>query len=248
MRESLRYRPYGTAAILIEWPAKIDPEIIQDITRFERCIVKEEHVLDKIIAYHSLTVIYDSSFLGSHGFQDQVLFSKVVQSLKEQYSKKTEEPFVAQKVWQIPVCYDLEFGWDLNEISKQKNLSVEELIELHTQNPYLIYFIGFQPGFLYLGGLNKRIHMPRKANPRLRVEKGAVAIGGEQTGIYPSESAGGWNIIGKSPINFFDLSKSTPCFAKAGDLIQFQQVNKTLYQKFSEEVQNGQYQLQYKMQ
>ena len=84
-----------------------------------------------------------------------------------------------------------------------------------------IYFIGFLPGFLYLGGLDERLFTPRKSTPRLRIEKGAVAIGGKQTGIYPQESPGGWNIIGNSPIQFFDNSKNTPCFAKAGDKLQF---------------------------
>ena len=112
---------------------------------------------------------------------------------------------------------------------------------MHTSSQYLVYFLGFQPGFLYLGGLDSRLHNPRRSNPRLRVDRGAVAIGGEQTGIYPQDSPGGWNIIGKSPVDFFDVSKSRPCFAKAGDYVQFKPVDVATFDEISKEVKQRDY-------
>lgn len=235
MKFQLTYKPFGASAILIEWPEKIDPEIIQDITGFEKEVVKDPNVLDTVIAYNSLTIRY--SYIND--------FSKTVAELKELYAMDRVKEKTQQKVWQIPVCYDPQFGLDLEELSKEKKLSIDEIIQLHTESNYLIHFLGFQPGFLYLDGLNSKLHTPRKANPRLRVNKGSVAIGGEQTGVYPQDSSGGWNLLGKSPINFFDISKSEPCFAKAGEFIRFVSVDLETYHQTLDEVQQGSYELKF---
>ncbi|MDT7832377.1 5-oxoprolinase subunit PxpB [Flavobacteriaceae bacterium S356] len=229
------YKPFGESAILIEWPSRIDEEIIQDIVAFEKKIEKDENVLDTIIAYNSLTIRY------------RILknFNRAVVKLNELYAMERKQEVRKQKVWQIPVCYNLKFGLDLEEISSKKSIAVDEVIRLHTAPEYLIYFLGFQPGFLYLGGLNSQIHMPRRSNPRLRVEKGAVGIGGVQTGVYPQDSAGGWNIIGKSPIDFFDVTKTQPSFAKAGDRVKFQSIDLAVFKKIQEEVSEGIYKLKF---
>lgn len=242
---NLTYKPYGNSAILIEWPARIDSEIIQDIKQFEQRIRKDMYVLDTIIAYNSLLVKYRYQSNYPEKYSPLTRFPKKVELLKEMYVNKDENEVVSTKVWNIPVCYNAQFGVDLHEIAQEKNLSIKEIVKLHTEPKYLIYFIGFQPGFLYLGGLNPKIHTPRRANPRLRVEKGMVAIGGEQTGVYPQDSSGGWNIIGKSPIDFFDATKEQPCFAKAGDFIQFVAVDLETFKQISTEVKRGSYELKY---
>ena len=141
-----------------------------------------------------------------------------------------------QFLWEIPVCYDASFGIDLEEIANKKKCSVADIIRLHTETDYLVYFIGFQPGFLYLGGLHQNLHVPRKSNPRVRVDKGSVGIGGAQTGVYPQNSSGGWNIIGKSPLNFFNMKATNPCFAKPGDRIQFVAVDIHTFYEIEREV------------
>tara|TARA_R110002074_G_scaffold260307_7_gene432723 strand:- start:712 stop:1461 length:750 start_codon:yes stop_codon:yes gene_type:complete len=239
---NLTYKTFGTSAILIEWPAKIDEKIIQDIISFEKLVAKEQEVVDTIIAYNSLTISYNKDTNYSTHYKYRNSYTKKVQKLTELYVQKRDHIQKSQKIWQIPVCYDVAFGLDLEAISKEKECSIEDIIDLHTQPNYLIYFLGFQPGFLYLGGLNPQIHIPRKANPRLRVEKGSVGIGGEQTGIYPQDSAGGWNLIGKSPIDFFNIQKPQPCFAKAGDYIQFEAIDLETFHQISEEVNKGEYQ------
>lgn len=242
---NLTYKPYGNFAILIEWPTRIDPEIIEDITSFEKVIAKNQKVIETVIAYNSLTIQYRLRYNYSDDYRHRNDFQKTVTELKELYAMERFHQAAKQKTWHIPVCYDLEFGWDLEQLSQDKQLSVDEIVQLHTQSKYLIYFLGFQPGFLYLGGLNSQLHTPRKSNPRLQVDKGSVAIGGEQTGVYPQDASGGWNIIGKSPIDFFDISKSKPCFAKAGEFIQFESVDLETYKRICEEVQKGNYQLKY---
>jgi inhibitor of KinA len=239
---NLTYKPFGTSAILIEWPAKIDEKIIQNIISFEKLVAKEQGVVDTIIAYNSLTISYNNDTNYSTHYKYRNSYAKKVQKLTELYVQKRDDLQKSQKIWQISVSYDVAFGLDLEAISREKKCSIQNIIDMHTKPNYLIYFLGFQPGFLYLGGLDPLIHIPRKANPRLRVEKGSVGIGGEQTGVYPQDSAGGWNLIGKSPIDFFNIQKPQPCFAKAGDYIKFEAIDLETFHQISEEVNKGEYQ------
>lgn len=232
---NLTYKPFGKSAILIEWPSKIDEAIIRDVVAFENTLEKERQILDTLIAYHSLTIRYDA----------EVDFEAEVSHLKKWYGESRQQKEQEGRLWHIPVCYDLEFGLDLEEIAQTKNISIEDVIQLHSSPDYLVYFLGFRPGFLYLGGLHSEIHIPRRANPRLRVAKGSVGIGGEQTGVYPQESAGGWNILGKSPIDFFDPSSSNPCFARAGDRVKFEPVDRDTFHELEAKVQGGNYKLKF---
>ena len=213
-RFKLTYKPFGERAILIEWPLKINKNILSDIILFKEKILHKniKQILELRSSYNSLLIIYNV-FIKNYKFK--------IESLNKIYESDVLRIKLESNLWKIPVCYHDEFALDLDIISKQKNISKSEIIKQHTQTIYTVYFIGFLPGFLYLGGLNERLHIPRKSTPRLHIEKGAVAIGGKQTGVYPNASPGGWNIIGNSPIRFFDVSKETPCFAKAGDAIQF---------------------------
>lgn len=210
----LTYKPFGERALLIEWPQKIDAKMLENVLSFKES-VKNHYIKEGVYinsAYNSLLISY------KHTIEN--IYNEI-SILKELYLEQESKFKTKIKRWKIPVCYDALFGIDLGEISIQNNITKEAVIGLHSNTIYTVFFIGFLPGFLYLGGLDEKLHIPRKMSPRLKVEKGSVAIGGSQTGVYPSESPGGWNIIGNTPINFFDTSKSRPCFAKAGDEIQF---------------------------
>ena len=183
MSFNLSYKPFGERSILIEWPERIDENILQDIIRFKDLIHKNniKVIVELKIAYNSLLIGYDTI---CRNFENDVYFlKKLYKTLKTEHDKMS-------KRWKIPVCYDLVFGIDLEAISKEKNLSITDIINRHSKAFYTVYFMGFLPGFLYLGGLDEAIFIPRKRSPRLKVEKGAVAIGGNQTGIYPKESPG----------------------------------------------------------
>lgn len=129
------------------------------------------------------------------------------------------------KLWEIPVCYEPEFGTDLRRLAEEKKLSLSQFIEVHCAPSYRIHFFGFLPGFFYLNGLEERLHTPRKAVPNLRVPSGSVAIGGAQTGIYPGDSPGGWHIIGRTPLSLFNPDTEPPVWAKVGDQIRFYPVS-----------------------
>ena len=232
MKFQLTYKLFGRSAILIEWPANISQEIIQDIISFERKIKEIDSILDTIIAYNSLLIRYQNPITNN-----EILISQ----LKNIYEASSYLIKQDQFLWHIPVCYDVSFGIDLEEIANKKKCSVADIIRLHTETDYLVYFIGFQPGFLYLGGLHQNLNIPRKSNPRVRVEMGSVGIGGSQTGVYPQDSSGGWNIIGKSPLNFFDINASESCFAKPGDRIQFVAIDIHTFYQIEREVINQEF-------
>ncbi|SEE13665.1 inhibitor of KinA [Tenacibaculum sp. MAR_2010_89] len=234
MLKVLSYKPFGVKAILIEWEARISTVILNDIINFKTKISfsKNDVLDDCIVGYHSLTLVYKERIND---------FLREVESLKRLSLIEDIKNSTAKYIWEIPVCYDLQFGIDLEEMSRVKNINIDEIIKFHTQNLYTVYFIGFLPGFLYLGGLNKILYMNRKATPRLEVFEGAVAIGGNQTGVYPSKSPGGWNILGKTPVLFFNHNNSTPCFAKSGDKIRFKPVNLEEFKKLEKEIKNGNY-------
>ena len=227
MKFQLTYKLFGRSAILVEWPANISQDIIQDIISFERQVKEIDSILDTVIAYNSLLIRCQNPIV------DQEL---TISQLKNEYAASTYLMKQDQFLWDIPVCYDASFGLDLEEIANEKKCSVADIIRLHTDTNYLVYFIGFQPGFLYLGGLHQNLHVPRKSNPRVRVDKGSVGIGGAQTGVYPQNSSGGWNIIGKSPLNFFNMKATNPCFAKPGDRIQFVAVDIHTFYEIEREV------------
>ncbi len=125
------------------------------------------------------------------------------------------------KTIQIPVCYEKPYAPDLNSLASFLDITPNELVERHTSGSYLVHMLGFLPGFLYLGGLDESLHYPRKNTPSINISKGSVGIGGQQTGIYPVESPGGWHIIGRTPLTLFDANRSNPTIAEPLDEIKF---------------------------
>lgn len=237
MAFKLTYKLFGERSILVEWPEVIDDKILKDIIQFKTRIEEKniESIVEVKSAYNSLLIIYDSICRN---------FENEVNCLEKTYKSVKMNTDTVSVLWKIPVCYDAEFGIDLETISVEKKLSKETIIRLHSQTVYTVYFIGFLPGFLYLGGLNESLFVPRKSTPRLQIEKGAVAIGGHQTGVYPTTSPGGWSIIGNSPVDFFNPKSDPPCFVKAGDKIVFNPVSFKEYMDIKSLVQEGVYKIE----
>ncbi|GGD25586.1 5-oxoprolinase subunit PxpB [Hyunsoonleella pacifica] len=236
MKYKLKYKRFSETSILIEWPQKIEKSILDDILVFKEKIEQSDLFSNGFInhAYASLLL----------NFNDAVFdFALKIEELNGLYKQPNIKNNLNSRLWRIPVCYDKRFGIDLDDISKGKNIEIEELVKRHTTPVYTIFFIGFLPGFLYLGGLDTSLFVPRRAVPRLKIPSGSVAIGGQQTGIYPSESPGGWHIIGNSPINFFDVSKEEPCFSRSGDRLQFYAISLKEYNDIKTLVAAGVYQL-----
>jgi len=150
-------------------------------------------------------------------------------------SIKLPEPSVIN----IPVLYGGDYGPDIDEVAKLNNLSPEEVILIHSSVTYPVYMIGFTPGFCYLGGLDDRISAPRKKNPGLNIPAGSVGIAGNQTGIYPIDSPGGWQIIGRTPVNLFDPGRKPEFLISAGDCVKFYPVGRDQFNAILKDVRNG---------
>jgi len=230
-------RPFGEDAILIEWPPVVSESILYDILDFSESIrwdFKDYMNWELVPAYCSLTLI---------DRDNKIDFSKTKFELLECYKNRKAKKPAPRYLWKLPVCYDLEFGIDLEEVSKILSMSIEDVIKAHTHHIYTVYGIGFLPGFTYLGGLPKALETPRKAVPRLKVNKGSVGLAGKQTGIYPQDSPGGWNIIGNCPISLFNANLENPCFVSVGDQIQFYATNRAEYDLHKIETEVGIYNL-----
>lgn len=235
---NISVRQFGTHALLVEWPKQVEEAILVDILQFAHFL--EDNPLNNsewefIPAYNSLTLVYKDAILD---------FENLIPLILDRYNSKSEIGLTGRNLWRLPVCYDREFGIDLDEIASQLNLSVEHIIELHTSTIYTVYGIGFLPGFMYLGGVPGALEVPRKSTPRLKVPKGSVALAGKQTGIYPQDSPGGWNIIGSCSVPMFNPQKDEPCFVKVGDKIQFYPISKGEYQLHLIESEVGIYKIE----
>jgi len=226
----------GDRGILIDFGNRINTETLNKVLFYKNRIENKlvEVKIEVINTYSSLLIIYE---LTIEDFYDEV--SRVKGLLTEANIPINNN----YKIFHIPVCYDTEFALDLDYISKQKKLSNSQIISLHTAPLYQIYFIGFLPGFLYLGGLDKKLQISRKETPRREVQKGSVGIGENQTGIYPKISPGGWQILGKSPVGFFEKNEVPPSLFSAGDKIKFYAVSKEEFYSIEKEIEHGNYTL-----
>ncbi|WP_442594057.1 5-oxoprolinase subunit PxpB [Neobacillus sp. D3-1R] len=167
-------------------------------------------------AYNTITVYYNP-FIIKDPFPYQYVKKQMVKILHSYHSLADEN----KRYFEIPVCYEGEFSPDLDELAKSIQITKEEIIQLHTKVVYDVVFIGFAPGFPFLYGLDEKLFYPRKTSPRLKVSQGSVGIAGKQTGIYPLDSPGGWQIIGRTPVKLFNFNNKKPTLFQAGDRIKF---------------------------
>ncbi|NUO80921.1 5-oxoprolinase subunit PxpB [candidate division KSB1 bacterium] len=169
-----------------------------------------------------------------------IAFDPLLSSLQEveAYIRKVSDELAeavlpAPRRVEIPVCYEEEFGIDLQDVAAHHHLTREEVIRLHASGEYRVYFLGFTPGFAYLGGLSPRLYTPRLLAPRTQVPAGSVAIGGQQTGIYPMSTPGGWRIIGRTPLKLFASEKESPALLALGDEVRFAPISPREFEELS---------------
>ena len=187
--------------------------------------------MDIIPAYASLTIVYDVVAIRK---QYPSAYEWVRGELERALEIIKEDRIVSVRTIQIPVCYDLSFAPDSKRLAIERKISIEKLIELHTQQTYRVYMIGFLPGFAYIGTVDDRIASPRLKKPRTHVPAGSVGIAGNQTGIYPLDSPGGWNIIGRTPVNLFNVLVADPVLLQSGDEINFFSIAKEEFETFDQ--------------
>jgi inhibitor of KinA len=213
-----RIRISGDRAVLVEYGDAIDPAVNEKVramtTLLKRALPGGVEAV--IPAYRNLSLIYDPLVTSP----EELL--SILQGLE---ARLHEVDIPAPRIVKIPVLYGGEFGPDIEVVSEYSGLAVEQVIAIHSATDYPIYMIGFTPGFCYLGGLDKRIHTPRRKTPRTVLPGGSVGIAEAQTGMYPVDSPGGWQIIGRTPLKLFAPERSNPFLYEAGDRIHFMPID-----------------------
>ena len=220
-------------AVTVEFGQQIAEDLLSEVNHLNQLLHQQPFTgfETTVPAYSTLTVFYDPVTVIKSDLPGGGCFAKVsgyLNALKQQI--KTAAPVAGDTVT-IPVCYDAAFAPDLAEVADLHQLSIAEVVRLHSQAIYKVYMIGFIPGFAYLGGMDGRLATPRKATPRKRVPAGAVGIAGQQTGVYPMDTPGGWQIIGQTPLKMFDRDRGQPSLLKAGDMVVFKAID---IQEFNE--------------
>lgn len=211
------FSPLGDTAITVTLGTGISDELSDRVIREARSIrgAKIAGVRDVVPAYASLTVHYDASTIAYLDLRD------AIRSVMVNPASQSEAPTGELRTHRISVRYD---GIDLPEVAERTGISVEEVIRIHEASRYRVFVIGFVPGFAYLGPLSSQLALPRRESPRKRVPAGSVAIAELQTGIYPSETPGGWHIIGTTAARMFDPLRSPPALLEVGDAVQFERL------------------------
>ena len=217
--------PVGDRAISIDFGQVIDPKINRHIRQtIER--IKElqlEGIIELVPTYCALLVEYDAML---YSYSD--ICNIIEPTLEEGLSDTTNELVT---VVEVPTVYGGEFGPDLSFVASHNHLSEDEVVSIHSGTNYLVYMLGFIPGFTYLGGMDPRIATPRLSSPRTLIPAGSVGIAGEQTGTYPSDSPGGWQIIGRTPVTMYDMSKAQAALLNAGDYVRYVPIDESEFHR-----------------
>ncbi|CAN5659576.1 5-oxoprolinase subunit PxpB [soil metagenome] len=228
-----RFLPAGDRAVTVELAAEISPEINARVRALSRRLAQEPPpgIVDLVPTYRSLLVYFDPSRTGIADLKVRILAM----------AARNDVPADAPKVLQIPVVYGGEYGPDIEFVARHAGLSAAEVVEIHAGTNYLVYMMGFNTGFPYLGGMSAKIAAPRLHAPRTRIPAGSVGIAQQQTGIYPVDSPGGWQIIGRSPVRLFDPHRDPPVAIEAGDFIRFVAIDAAQYTAIEQLVQSNSY-------
>ena len=235
MKPIARMLDSGEQALVVEFGDSIDPAINARVHQLARQLngFTLPGMLEVIPTYRSLMVRFDPLVLRRESLK---------QKITEMCASYGGSGLSGEsKVTLIPVSYGGDFGPDLEFVARHNGLSPQEVIALHTSTPYLVYMLGFTPGFPYLGGMSQRLATPRLESPRQRIPAGSVGIAGAQTGIYPIQSPGGWRLIGRTPITLFSPRSPQPFLFSAGEYLQFTAVSADEYAFISTEVAVGRF-------
>jgi len=223
-----KFRPVGDRGLLVEYGSDIDPAVNQKVRSMNMALQGDRlnGIVEIVPAYCSILVIYDPAAADIDNLQKALL------TLEKQLP---ERPVSTPALVDIPVCYEGEYGPDMDEVARRTGLTAQEVARIHSEPEYMIYMVGFTPGFPYLGGLPKSLHVPRLETPRLSVPAGSVGIANNQTGIYPQSTPGGWHLIGQTPLRLFTPERADPIPYQPGDRIRFRPISSLDFHRLSTE-------------
>jgi inhibitor of KinA len=225
--------PLNETALLVSFENIIDDTINEKVIALAQALQENNFkgFVETVPAYNSLAIFYDTAAVKKYYAPFTTAFEFVTKFIEEKINTTRMLNLENKRVINIPVYYN---GDDLAAVADEKHLTVEEVIRIHTSKAYRVFMVGFLPGFAYMGKVDERIAVPRLSSPRNNVKAGSVGIAGLQTGIYPLQSPGGWQLIGQTPLKIFDIQKNDPCLLKAGDMVQFISVTKEVFERSNE--------------
>ena len=230
----VRFLLTGDTSLTVEFGNEISEEINAQIRAFNIALDHSgiKGIVETVPTYRSLMVHYDPGVIA---------YGPLVKKLKGLLGQLDHIQIPPSDVLEIPVLYGGEEGPDLEFVAKHNGKTPEEVIKIHTSTEYLIYMLGFTPGFTYLGGMSDEIATPRLKTPRVKIPAGSVGIAGAQTGVYPIDSPGGWQLIGRTPVRMYDPDRAEPILPQAGQYIKFYAIDKAEYDKIAAEEAAGTY-------
>lgn len=229
-----RFLLTGDTSVSVEFGDEISEEINHKIRAFSFALATSPipGVVEIVPTYRSLMIHYDPG---------TVLYDDLVWQLKDLLSGLDQVRLPPSHVIEIPVMYGGVEGPDLEFVAAHCGLSSDEVVRIHTSADYLIYMLGFTPGFPYLGGMDERIAAPRLKQPRVKIPAGSVGIAGSQTGVYPIDSPGGWQLIGRTPLQLYEPGRTNPVLCRAGDYIRFRPIDRKEFDAIAMQEATGTY-------
>lgn len=240
--KEIRITPLGDSGLVVKCGDGISLETHQRVRRLAECL--ENHsfpgMTEYVPAFTTVTIYYDPWIVmkeyapGDPKGKAQNPFAAAKAAVTKLLQSLGNAATPPPNTVRIPVCYGGDLGPDLPEVAASNGLTPEEVVGIHCSAEYLVYMLGFAPGFAYLGGMSERIATPRRQTPRLAIPAGTVGIAGEQTGVYPIETPGGWQLIGKTPIRLFVPERTPPTLLKAGDLVRFYPISRKEFDEWEE--------------
>ena len=221
-------RSAGDTAFIIEFGDSIDLAILSKVTKLDTAIQNAfannllDGLLETVPTFRSLTVILDPGITTPAKLVNEIASLPI--DVDASLNQETRH-------WKLPVCYGDEFGPDLSEVAKACEMKEDTVIKTHLDQTYVVYMLGFQPGYAFMGDINPALRLPRRTEPRLRVPAGSVAIANQLTGIYPWESPGGWHVIGRCPTPLFSGHNQPPALLRSGDKVSFKAIDMKQYKQ-----------------
>ena len=221
-----RIVPAGDSALIVEFEERIDPAINARAIALADSLQAAAiaGVRDVVPTYRSVAVFFDPL---------RTNYDTLLERIERDAGRPAPDAARQAEPLRIPVCYGGDLGPDLGAVAAFGGISADEVIALHASATYRVFMLGFVPGFAYMGIVDARIAAPRHSTPRVRVPAGSVGIAGVQTGIYPAETPGGWQLIGRTPVKPFDANRAQPFLMKAGDAVRFYAIDRAEYERFA---------------
>ncbi|HEU4963170.1 MAG TPA: 5-oxoprolinase subunit PxpB [Bacilli bacterium] len=229
--------PLGDTAVVVRLGERIDPDTQRQVRLLAQVLDTNPFpgLVEYTPTFTTVTVYYDPLHVRQTQVstplreKERMPYERVCRWLQERLEASEEMSLPDPRTVEIPVCYGGDFGPDLAYVAEHNRLSPQEVIDIHASGSYLVYLIGFAPGFPYLGGMSDRIAAPRKDTPRLQIPVGSVGIAGQQTGVYPLETPGGWQLIGRTPLPLFRPHDEQPSLLAEGDTVRFYPITRAEY-------------------